>query len=137
VRQLLSRKAEWRSRIEVNAIVMIAPPSQGSAMADVLQYVPPVNLVLWRGLFDARTNHAATLPAPDAPFGIIAAGRGGIGYNPFLAGDNDLIVGTAETELEGARDSIWVRGMHAFVMNQPEVIRATMNFVERHRFDPD
>lgn len=137
VRDLLARNAAWRDRIAVESVVMIAPPSGGSAMADVLQYVPPVNLLLWRGLFDATSRHVATLPAPDVPFGIIAAGRGGAGYNPLLAGDNDLVVRVDETRLEGAADWVRVTGLHAVVMNAPDTVRAVLNFLEFQRFgDP-
>ena len=134
VRELLSRDAAWRGRVEVDAAVMIAPPNQGSAMADVLQYAPPVNLILWRGLFDATSERAGALPAPDVPFGIVAAGRGGIGYNPFLAGDDDLIVRVEETRLDGAADWLLVRGLHAFVMNSPETVRAVTSFLEHGKF---
>lgn len=134
VRELLARDAAWRGRIAVDSVVMIAPPNRGSVLADVLQYVPPINLLLWRGLFSATTRRVAALPAPDVPFGIIAAGRGGAGYNPFLKGDNDLIVRVAETRLEGAADWIQVRGLHAFVMNGRETVRAVLNFLESRRF---
>ena len=134
VREALSRDADWRGRIAVNAVVMIAPPSRGSAMADTLQYVPPVNLLLWRGLFDATTESVARLPAPDAPFGIIAAGRGGRGYNPLLEGDDDMIVRVEETRLDGAADWVHLPGMHTFVMNRPETVRAVTNFIEHKRF---
>ena len=134
VRELLARDAAWRDRIAVDVVVMIAPPNQGSAMADVLQYVPPVNWLLWRGLFDATTERARALPVPDIPFGIVAAGRGGIGYNPLLGGDNDLIVRVAETRLDGAADWVQVHGLHAVVMNRPDTVRAVMNFIEHKRF---
>ncbi|MBE9554289.1 MAG: alpha/beta hydrolase [Proteobacteria bacterium] len=135
VRDLLARgDAPWRKRIAVNALVMTAPPSRGSRMADVLQYVPPVNLILWRGLFDSRTSTVAALPAPDVPFAIIAAGRGGAGWNPLLAGDDDLIVSVEETRLDGAADWMRVNGIHAFVMNYPDSIAATIDFIEHKRF---
>lgn len=134
VRELLARDAAWRDRIAVDAVVMIAPPSQGSAMADVLQYVPPVNLLLWRGLFDATTDHAGTLPAPDIPFGIVAAGRGGAGYNPLLGGDDDFLVAVGETRLDGASDWVQVHAPHTVVMNRPETVHAVMNFLEYKRF---
>ena len=134
VRELLARDAGWRSRIAVDAVVMIAPPSQGSAMADALQYVPPVNLLLWRGLFDATTERVATLPVPDIPFGIVAAGRGGSGYNPLLRGDDDLLVAVGETRLDGAADWVQVRAPHTVVMNRPETVRAVINFLAHKRF---
>ncbi len=135
VRDLLAREGTpWRGRIAVNALVMTAPPSRGSRMADILQYVPPVNLILWRGLFDSRTRAVATLPAPDVPFAIIAAGRGGMGWNPILKGDDDLIVSVEETRLDGAAGWMRVDGIHAFVMNYPDSIAATIDFIEHKRF---
>jgi pimeloyl-ACP methyl ester carboxylesterase len=134
VRELLARDAAWRGRIEADSVVMVAPPSQGSAMADVLQYVPPVNWLLWRGLFDATTERATALPVPDVPFGIVAAGRGGGGYSPFLEGDDDLLVRVAETPLDGASGWIQVPGLHAVAMNRPETIRATLTFLSERRF---
>jgi len=138
VRNLLARKdAPWRDRIEVNALVMTAPPSRGSRMADILQYIPPVNVILWRGLFDSRTGAVATLPIPDVPFAIIAAGNGKRGWNPLLAGDDDLIVSVEETRLVGTAGWIRVDGIHAFVMNHPDSIAATKHFLEHRRFgDP-
>lgn len=134
VRELLSRDTEWRQRITVDAVVMIAPPNRGSALADLLQYVPPVNWLLWRGLSDATTARVAALPVPDVPVGIVAAGRGGIGYNPLLEGDDDLIVRVAETRLEGARDWIRVRALHAFAMNHHETVQAVRHFLAHKRF---
>ncbi len=135
VRELLSRKAQWRGRIEVNAVVMIAPPSRGAAIADILRWTPPVNLIMGRGLIEATTRQARTLPAPDAPFGIIAFGRGGMGYNPFLRGDNDLLVSVDETRLDGAADWTRLHGLHGFAPNYPETARAVMSFLEHKRFE--
>ncbi|MCK4867035.1 MAG: alpha/beta fold hydrolase [Alphaproteobacteria bacterium] len=136
VRGLLAREAEWRERIEVNALIMTAPPSRGSVMADVLQYVPPINLILWRGLFDSRTSAVASLPSPNVPFAIIAAGRGGTGWNPILKGDDDLIVSVEETRLDGAAGWMKVDGIHSFIMPYPDSIKAAIHFLEYRRFEP-
>lgn len=136
VRDMLSRAdAPWRKRIAVNALVMTAPPSRGSRMADILQFVPPINLILWRGLFDSRTISVANLPVPDVPFAIIAAGNGKRGWNPLLEGDDDLIVSVDETRLDCASGWMRVNGIHAFVMNHPDSIAATKYFLEHRRFD--
>lgn len=134
VRELLARKAAWRDRIAVNAVVMTAPPSRGAAVADALDGVPPIDWILGDGLDAATTAKAKTLPAPNVPFGIIAAGRGGAGYNPFLPGDDDLLVTVEETRLAGAADWLCVRVAHSFVMNHPETIGATLNFLRYGRF---
>ena len=134
VRELLSRDAEWRHRIAVDSAVMIAPPNQGAAIADALQYVPPINLVLGHGLLAATAASARRLPVPDLPIGIVAAGRGGIGYNPFLPGDDDLLVRIAETRLDGAADWVQVHSAHTFAMDQPETVAAVENFLRYRRF---
>jgi len=135
VRDLLARPAApWRNRIAVNALVMTAPPSRGSRMADILQYVPPINLILWRGLLDSRSRVVAALPAPDVPFAIIAAGRGGKGWNPVLTGDDDLIVSVAETHLDGAAAWMRVDGIHALVLNYPASLKAIIAFIENRCF---
>jgi len=135
VRRLLARARDpWRSCMAVNALVMTAPPSQGSRMADILQYAPPVNLILWRGLFDARTKAVADLAAPDVPFGIVAAGNGRRGWNPLLAGDDDGIVSVTETRLDGAAGWMRVDGIHSFVMTHPATIGAVKHFLKYQRF---
>ena len=134
VRELLSREAQWRGRIEVNAVVMIAPPSRGAFIAEVLRWIPPINFIMGRGLIEATTQQASGLPAPDAPFGIIAFGRGGMGYNPFLRGDNDLLVSVEETRLDGAADWTWVHGLHGFAPNYPDTARAVISFLEDRNF---
>jgi len=134
VRELLRRDAAWRDRIAVNAVVMTAPPSRGAAVADALDGVPPIDWILGDGLDAATTARATTLSAPDVPFGVVAAGRGGEGYNPFLPGDDDLLVRVDETRLAGATDWLYVPAVHSFVMNHPETIRATMNFLRYQRF---
>lgn len=135
VRELLSRDAGWRERITVNAVVMTAPPSRGSALADTLVHVPPVNWILGPGLVAATTGATRDLPIPDAPFAIIAAGRGDSrGYNPWLAGDDDMLVAVEETRLAGADSWIRVDGAHTFVMNHPDSIRAVKTFLEGRQF---
>lgn len=135
VRELLSRDADWRGRIAVNAVIMTAPPSRGSALADTLVHVPPVNWILGPGLTAATTEATRGLSAPDAPFAVIAAGRGDErGYNPWLAGDDDMLVAVEETRLAGAAGWMQVRAAHTFVMNHPDSIRAVKMFLDNQRF---
>lgn len=137
VRDMLARAdAPWRKRIAPFALVMTAPPSCGSRMADILQYAPPINLILGRGLLDARTAAVAALPTPDIPFAIVAAGSGKRGWNPLLEGDDDGIVSVEETKLEGA--AAWMRldSVHSFIMNHPETAVAATRFLEYRSLPP-
>ena len=85
----------------------------------------------YRAFSDGHGNdelqHTAVHPDRDA-------GRGGTGWNPLLAGDDDSIVSVEETRLDGAAAWMWVDGIHTFVMNYPDSIAAIIDFIEHGRF---
>lgn len=68
------------------------------------------------------------------PFGIIATGRGGSGYNPLLEDDKHPIGRVDETRLSGTADRVQMRGPHGIFMTAPETVRAVLNFLESRRF---
>ena len=74
-------------------------------------------------------------PVPEPPHRlpvlVVAGSRGTLGgYNPLIAGDDDGIVGVAETRLERQHEHLVVRGMHTFLMTRPEVLRAVIAFLK-------
>ncbi len=136
VRSALAREAAWRQRILVGRLVMLAPPSQGSHLAEELEDFLPAQLVLGPSAGDvAEMNELEAMPSPECSFGIIAAGGPGSGgWNPLIAGDDDGVVSVEETRLEGADDFLLVRGLHTFFMNDSDVIRATVCFLKTGSF---
>lgn len=135
-RVLLSRSDRpWRRRIAVNRLVMIATPNQGAEMAARLHQIAPFRAVAGPSLGEIRPEERAAIPVPDVRFGIVAASRGdGHGYNPLLPGDDDMTVSVESTRLEGAEDFLVVKGIHTFVMVQPDVIEATIRYLRTGRF---
>jgi hypothetical protein len=72
---------------------------------------------------------------PDRPFGIIAGGRDVNNYsNPLLAGPDDLLLSVDETRLPGATDFAVMPVYHATMMKQPEVMEATLRFLQHGYF---
>jgi len=135
VRAALARPASWRQRIGLGRIVMLAPPSRGSALAQQLADFLPAQLVLGPSAHDLAADEIAAIPAPPCPFGVVAAGSGGArGINPLLPGDNDGILAVEETRLAGADDFLLVPGLHTFLMNDEQVIAATLRFLACGRF---
>jgi hypothetical protein len=66
---------------------------------------------------------------------VVAGTRGdGVGYNPLLPGDDDMTVSLASAQLDGAEDTLIVRGVHTFVMVQPEVVAGTIRYLATGRF---
>lgn len=135
VRQLLAQPHAWQSRLRTHRVVMIAPPSQGAHLADRLAHLTAYDLVLGDGGSGLTTAAARELPAPPVPFGIIAGGRGdGTGLNPLLPGDDDGLVGVAETDLAGAADRLLLPEHHYGIAEAPATIAATIQFLRHGRF---
>jgi len=122
----------------IGRIVMLGPPNQGAEIAEALGSVGLFHVVAgasgtqlageWRQL----ESHLAT---PACEFGILAGGRGSEkGFNPWLTGDNDLVVGVEATRLAGATDFAVLPVLHSFMMNDVIVQEYTLRFLEHGYF---
>lgn len=135
LRQTLS-SASWRNRIAVNAGILLAPPNQGSEIADFLKDFGPYKLIGGRGGQAVTSEAAQALSTPATPFGVIAGGRGDDkGFNPLLEGDDDGVVRVEEARLDGASDFMVVDAIHTFIMDHPDAVEAIKNFLKVGRFD--
>lgn len=131
------------AELRIGRTVMLAPPNQGSRLADRLRRAP----VFERTLGPAMGDLAAPgdWPAPRAPFGIIAGTRAPSLGNPaswvsarlgvFEAGEpNDGTVATAETRLPGMADYAEVDASHTWIMSDPRVWGLVSAFLRDGRF---
>ncbi len=135
LRVALAAQPAWRERVALHRIVLIAPPSKGSAVANLLADFPPYQWLTGDAGQELTYEAAAELPGLDAPFGIIAGGRGdGEGYNRLLDGDDDGTVAVAETRLEGALDFMVVDSLHSFVHTNEQSIEGVLAFLENGCF---
>jgi pimeloyl-ACP methyl ester carboxylesterase len=119
-------------------VVMLAPPNQGSEVADRLRD-------WW--LYRAATGPAgaelttdergpAALPGIPGELGVIAGARSG---NPllsrFIGAPNDGKVAVDRTRLPGMTGFLVVPHGHTFIGWQPGVIRQVFRFLETGAFD--
>jgi len=134
VRRLLKeRKFE-----NLNAVVMLAPPNQGSEVADKLSDFWLFDFINGPAGGELGTDPKAT-PSQLGPaaftLGIIA---GDASINPInsliIPGNDDGKVSVARAKLEGMTDFLVVSVSHPFIMRHPEVIRQSLHFLEHHRF---
>lgn len=121
----------------INRMVMLGVPNQGARMATLLQ-----KNLLYRTLYgpagqqlvDNPNGLIASLPVPQFEFAIVAGARGNAqGFNPLVPGDDDGTVSLESTHLPGASDTMTVKAMHSFLMNNADVIAATERFLTRGR----
>ena len=125
-------------RERLHRMVMLGAPNQGSQMAREAARVwvlQRLSTGAARELVLDWPRIAASLAVPPCPFGIVAGGAGdGRGYSTLLEGDDDAVVRVEETRLEGADDFVVLPVRHAFMMQDPDVQRATGAFLETGRF---
>ena len=122
-------------------VVMLAPPHQGSAVADRLHLFPPFRW--FTGVNGARLGTGAdSVPRSLGPWpaevelGIIAGDRS---LNPlfsaWLAGANDGKVSVASTRLAGMRDHLVLPHSHTWLQWRADTAGAVSRFLRQGRFN--
>lgn len=119
-------------------VVMLGPPNQGSDAADAFREVPGFD---WFGgeaglqLGKGEDSVPLQLGTPAFEFGVIAGNRS---IDPVtsqvLENPDDGKVSVSDTRLEGMADFRVVSASHAFMMQDAEVIRLTIEFLRTGRF---
>lgn len=122
----------------VGRVVMLAPPNQGSKVADSLRGMPgfdwlngPAGSQLGKG----EDSIPLALGPPNFEFAVIA---GNWSIDPLssaiLDNPDDGKVSVEDTKLEGMRDFRVVEVSHAYIMQDDEVIGLTKRFLRTGSF---
>ena len=128
----------WKPDPRIGRMVMLGPPNNGAEFARFFKDNQLYNVVTGPSgqvLCCGSPDSDKLLAIPQFEFGIIAGGAGnGRGLNPLVKGDDDLVVGVEETRLAGARDFCIVDSRHGWLMDEPEVRRRTLKFLQEGYF---
>lgn len=138
VRQMLSQDGAWQSRIAVDSVVMVAPPSHGSQVAAMMRDQAFYQLIYGEAGQELPNDVAEAVPTLAVPFGVIAGGLGdGEGFNPLVPGDDDGVVSVDEAHLAGEKDFLLIPALHSLILRRPETANAVLTFLKHGRFtDP-
>jgi len=119
-------------------VVMLAPPNQGSELADIANRSILLQAILGPTAVQLGTGKDSLpnrLPPPWYELGIIA---GIDDINPvgsfFVPDPSDGTVSVASTRLEGMRDFVTVRKSHTFIMRSADVADYVIQFLRTGRF---
>jgi hypothetical protein len=132
---------EHKSIEKLGHVVMIAPPNHGSEIVDSLASVPGFSLILGPAGSQLGTDNKS-IPLQLGPVnysvGILA---GTLTINPllsrFLPNPDDGKVSVESTRVEGMADFRTVEASHTFIMQDKNVIRHTIAFIETGKFHAD
>lgn len=119
-------------------VVMLAPPNAGSELVDRLSGLELfrfINGPAGKQLGTAESSLPKSLPAVDYEVGIIAGNKSlNVLGSTLIGTENDGIVSTNSTRLDGMTDYIVLPYGHTFMMRRKEVIDQTIQFLKNGRF---
>lgn len=120
--------------------VFLAPPFAGSEAADRLREFRAVRAALGPVLGELGTDDAsvprALGPVRGLEAGVVAGTRRLVPFDRLFASANDGLVSVeSATSADGLADALVVPATHALVMRHPLVVRQTVRFLTRGRFD--
>ena len=129
----------------VGRVVMLAPPNQGSEIADFVADLVAESPALSRILGPTEsllvtdsTGIAQQLGPADFELGIITGNRS---MNPIgswlIPGPDDGKVAVDRARLDGAAAFLVIGATHTFIMNRRDVADQTIHFVREGRFSAD
>jgi len=124
LRALLSDDdAPWRGVHRLGRAVTLAAPHGGAEVAETAAEWGLARWLLGPALVELGDGRAAALPAPPLPFATVAGVREArAGWNPWVPGDDDGLVGASEAHLAGEAAALEHRVLHSFIMSDPEVL---------------
>ena len=120
-------------------VVMLAPPSNGSEVANLLTGNVPYRRIFGPAGAELTTSlgprHVRMLGRVDYPLGIIAGNRfvDPLGWL-LIPGPNDGRVSVERTKVEGMTDHITIPATHFGMMRNRSAIRHTVTFLDQGRF---
>ena len=127
------------TRANLGRVVMLAPPNNGSAYADLVREsklrvdeLPPAITALGTD----PESFARSLPPPSYPLGVIAGARSVNPLDPLLlAGPGDGAVSLASARLPGMRDFLVVDATHASIRRRADVHAQVIAFLRTGAFE--
>jgi len=129
----------------VGRVVMLGPPNRGAALVDRLRRFTALARIYGKPSAELGTGSRLlrNLGRPMAEVGVIAGCRRfhpcnptswlNLVFNPLA--ETDGTVEIENTRLEGMKDFLVVPANHSFLMDHPDAIRQTANFLRHGRFE--
>jgi len=119
--------------VNIGRVVMLAPPNQGSEVADALSESWLFNLIngpAGKELGMAGNSIPLQLGPANFEVGIIAGNKSiNLILSLMIDGENDGKVSIKNTKLEGMKDFIVLPVTHPFIMKEEPAIRQTIHFL--------
>ena len=125
----------------IHRIVMIAPPNNGSPVADFFAQFSFVKHIIGPNINNLTTNPnsgAGKYPIPTCEVGLIAGSfTKERGYNIFVKGDNDGVLIPEQTKIGIEKDVAFIKSWHVGLLYNKTVIKYVNSFLKSGKFKSD
>ena len=122
----------------IHRIVMIAPPNNGSPVADFVAQFSFVKHIIGPNINNLTTNPnsgAGKYPIPTCEVGLIAGSfTKERGYNIFVKGDNDGVLIPEQTKIGIEKDVAFIKSSHVGLLYNKTVIKYVNSFLIAGKF---
>lgn len=122
----------------IHRIVMIAPPNNGSPVADFFAQFNFLKFIVGPNVRNLTTDSklgAQKYAVPSCEVGLILGIKGNeVGYNAFIKGDDDGLVPADSSELGIETDVAYIKDSHVGLVLNKKVIRITIAFLKKGKF---
>ena len=122
----------------IHRIVMIAPPNNGSPVADFFAQFSFVKYIIGPNINNLTTNPltgAGKYPIPSCEVGLVAGSFGeNKGYNIFVKGDNDGVLLPEKTKMGIEKDVAFIKSGHVELLFNKTVKKYVVRFLKEGRF---
>lgn len=122
----------------IHRIVMIAPPNNGSPVADFFAQFSFVKHIIGPNINNITTNPlsgASKYPIPSCEVGLIAGSFARKrGFNIFVKGDNDGVLRPEQTKMGIEKDVAFIKSWHVGLLYNKTVQNYTSSFLTTGKF---
>ena len=123
---------------QLNRVVMLGPPNQGSEVVDRMRDVPGFAFINGKAGLQLGTNQDSVpnrLGKAEFDLGIIAGSRSiNLILSLLIPGNDDGKVSIERTKLEGMNDHIVIPTTHTFMMRNKQVINQISHYLKHGKF---
>ncbi|HLP06240.1 MAG TPA: hypothetical protein VK152_12500 [Paludibacter sp.] len=117
----------------IHRIVMIAPPNNGSPVADYFSRYKFLKFIVGPNVNNLTTNPltgAGKYPTPTCEVGLVAGSYGGKkGFNAFINDDNDGVLIPSQTKMGIEKDVVFIRSWHVGLLFDKKVAKHVVSFL--------
>lgn len=137
LRKLMAIESPWQKNLKINRIVQVCPPNQGSKLFVWLQKFNFFRWLLGPMLKEISPQNMIFIPNfhKNLEFGIISTDFPAKNLAKFVSeAFQKALPSPRESDLDGAKDSVYIPNVNYNVFNNPKIVQACVRFLTRGKF---